>query len=485
MLAGSLLFVLGFSVVFVALGTLSGALGAWLVTWQREITRGARRPDDRARAGLRRAGAVAAARLAGPPVPSVGLGAAPLLGLLFGLGWTPCIGPDPRRDHHALHQRGHRRPRRAAVGLLRARPRACPSSSPGSPTAARSAPSAWVRRHQQWVTRVGGLMLVAVGVLLVTGLVGRAGHLDPAAPGQHASRRASDGARDRGTGRRSGELTLRELLRWSWRQLTSMRTALVLLLLLALAAIPGSVIPQQGVDSHQDLAVAGRPPEADAGLRAARALRRLLLAVVRRDLPAADGLARRLLHPADRRLREGAPGRSRPPRRAGSTGCPTTRRTAPTRRPTTCWRGPGPCCARHRVRRARRTRVAAERGYLREAGNLLFHVSVLVVLVGFAVGSLFGYRGGVILVVGNGMSNNLTQYDDFDPGSLFGARGPRRLLPRHRRLRRRVADRRARPSGQARAFVSHVTYAEGSGQPRGVRPRGQPPARRSATPTSS
>ena len=52
--------------------------------------------------------------------------------------------------------------------------------------------------------------------------------------------------------------------------------------------------------------------------------------------------------------------------------------------------------------------VSAERGYLREAGNLLFHLSVLVVLVGFAVGGLFGYKGGVILVVGNGFSNNLT-----------------------------------------------------------------------------
>ena len=46
--------------------------------------------------------------------------------------------------------------------------------------------------------------------------------------------------------------------------------------------------------------------------------------------------------------------------------------------------------------------VAAERGYLREAGNLLFHVSVLVVLVGFAVGQLFGYKGGVIVVTEEG-----------------------------------------------------------------------------------
>ena len=49
--------------------------------------------------------------------------------------------------------------------------------------------------------------------------------------------------------RRPGELTLTEMLRWAWRQLTSMRTALILLLLLALAAIPGSVVPQSDVDS--------------------------------------------------------------------------------------------------------------------------------------------------------------------------------------------------------------------------------------------
>jgi len=49
--------------------------------------------------------------------------------------------------------------------------------------------------------------------------------------------------------RRPGELNARELLRWLWRQVTSMRTALMLLLLLALAAIPGSVIPQADVDS--------------------------------------------------------------------------------------------------------------------------------------------------------------------------------------------------------------------------------------------
>jgi cytochrome c biogenesis protein len=80
---------------------------------------------------------------------------------------------------------------------------------------------------------------------------------------------------------------------------------------------------------------------------------------------------------------------------------------------------------RHLARRSRVSAgdgwVAAERGQLREAGNLLFHLSVLIVLVGFGIGSLFGYKGGVILVVGNGFSNTLSQYDDFDPGSLFNA----------------------------------------------------------------
>src|SRR3546814_18784937 len=62
----------------------------------------------------------------------------------------------------------------------------------------------------------------------------------------------------------------------------------------------------------------------------------------------------------------------------------------------------------------------SERGYLREAGNLLFHLSILIVLAGFAMGSLLGYKGGVIVVQGSGFSNNLSQYDDFVPGSLMG-----------------------------------------------------------------
>jgi cytochrome c biogenesis protein len=62
--------------------------------------------------------------------------------------------------------------------------------------------------------------------------------------------------------------------------------------------------------------------------------------------------------------------------------------------------------------------VRAEKGYLREAGNLVFHVSLLGVLVGVAIGSLWGYRGNAIVVEGSSFSNTLTQYDEFRSGAL-------------------------------------------------------------------
>jgi cytochrome c biogenesis protein len=91
-------------------------------------------------------------------------------------------------------------------------------------------------------------------------------------------------------------------------------------------------------------------------------------------------------------------------------------------------------------------------------------VAVLVVLVGFAVGGLFGYKGGVILVVGNGFSNNLTQYDEFVPGSLFA---PADMEPFSFDVESFDIDwLTSGPSkGQARNFVSHLTYRESPGAP--------------------
>lgn len=226
--------------------------------------------------------------------------------------------------------------------------------------------------------------------------------------------------------RRAGELTFRELLRWTWRQVTSMRTALVLLLLLALAAIPGSIIPQEGVDSlktsnwqsdHTTLTPIydrlGLFSVYDSPWFSAIYLL-LMLSLVGCILP-------RTFH-YWRGLRAQPPAAPRnltrlPDHATYSTACSPDEVLSQAR---TTLKG-----GRYRLRAQQDgdDAVSAERGYLREAGNLVFHLSVLVVLVGFALGSLFGYKGGVILLVGDdyGFSNNLTQYDDFDPGSLFRA----------------------------------------------------------------
>ena len=49
----------------------------------------------------------------------------------------------------------------------------------------------------------------------------------------------------------------------------------------------------------------------------------------------------------------------------------------------------------------------------------MFHISLVFVLVGVAIGTLFGFRGTSVVIVGQGFSNNLTQYDDFSAGGRF------------------------------------------------------------------
>ena len=168
MFAGSLLFVLGFATVFVALGTLSGALGSWLITWQREITLVL--GSVTILLGLAFAGVVPWLQrdVRIHRVPAVGLGAAPLLGLLFGLGWTPCIGPTLAvilnlSINEATAGRGALLSAVYALGL------GLPFIAAGLAYHRMLGAFAFVRRHQQWVTRAGGLMLVLVGILLVTG----------------------------------------------------------------------------------------------------------------------------------------------------------------------------------------------------------------------------------------------------------------------------------------------------------------------------
>ena len=85
--------------------------------------------------------------------------------------------------------------------------------------------------------------------------------------------------------------------------------------------------------------------------------------------------------------------------------------------------------------------MAAERGYLREAGNLVFHVSLLFLLLGVALGILFGFRGTSVVIVGQGFANNLTQYDDFTSGRAVRRAGPGAVRADGEAVRREVRDR--------------------------------------------
>jgi cytochrome c biogenesis protein len=260
--------------------------------------------------------------------------------------------------------------------------------------------------------------------------------------------------------RRSGELTARELGRWGWRQLTSMRTALVLLLLLALAAIPGSVIPQEGVDSiktsrwqdaHPDLTPIyqrlGLFSVFDSAWFGAIYLL-LMISLVGCIIPRCLVYWRAM--------------RAQPP------AAPRHLSRLPVHAYYETDERPDEVLGRARAildERGYRVRsgegwVAAERGYLREAGNLLFHLAVVVVLVGFAMGALFGYKGGVILVVGEGFTNGPTQYDDLDPGSLFDPSTMDRFGFTLDDFDVEWIDSGPR-QGMARGFNAHVTYHEG------------------------
>jgi cytochrome c biogenesis protein len=259
------------------------------------------------------------------------------------------------------------------------------------------------------------------------------------------------------TGYEAPPLRPRELARWAWRQLTSMRTALILLFLLALASIPGSVVPQEAVDSlrasqWRDQHPRLTPVYEKLGLFSVydsvwfSAIYILLMVslvgcIVPRLLVYWRGVRRR------------------PP------AAPRNLSRMPQSRTFETSEEPEAAIERARaLLRKRRFRVevagdavSSERGYLREAGNLLFHLSVLIVLVGFALGGLWGFKGGVIVVTKDSFANTLSQYDDFRAGALFD---PAELQP----FEFTVDDfdvtfiREGREAGMAHKFVADLTY---------------------------
>jgi cytochrome c-type biogenesis protein len=168
MLAGTFLFVLGFTVWFVVLGTATGALGEWLWQYKQQISMvlGALT----VLVGLVFMGVVPWFQrdVRVHRMPAVGLAAAPLLGMLFAIGWTPCLGPTIAAVQSLALTEGTAG-RGAVLSVAYSLGLGIPFIVLGLAYRRTLGAVRWVRRHQVWVTRVGGLMLVAVGLLLLTG----------------------------------------------------------------------------------------------------------------------------------------------------------------------------------------------------------------------------------------------------------------------------------------------------------------------------
>ncbi|MFI8524395.1 cytochrome c biogenesis protein ResB [Promicromonospora sukumoe] len=269
-------------------------------------------------------------------------------------------------------------------------------------------------------------------------------------------------------------------LRWMWRQLTSMRVALMLLMLLAVAAVPGSVLPQRNQDAAGVIEYLADHPTAGDWLDKAgffdvyssvwfSAIYILLfVSLVGCILPRSAAHYRAL--------------RGRPPRvpsrfnrfpakaTATSTASPEEAADAVAAR----LRGRFSWLPTFRVDRgeeaARGVRpasatVSAERGYLRESGNLVFHLALVGLLVSVATGQMLHYRGQAIVTEGRGFANAVVDYDTFEKGSWFR---PESLVPFSMTLDRFESEFASDTVAfaQARDFTAHVTVAEPSGDER-------------------
>lgn len=247
--------------------------------------------------------------------------------------------------------------------------------------------------------------------------------------------------------------------RWAWRQLTSMRVALMLLLALAIVAIPGSLFPQRSQDPAGVAQFMADNPQLGRILDAlfmfnvfgspwfAAVYILLFISLIGCILPRIAAHVRAL-------------------------------RTPPAKVPTYLHRFSGyqraesPLAPAEVIERARQqmrgyrvsvteNSISAERGYLRETGNIIFHVALVAVLLAFGYGQLFTYRGQAIVVEGESFANSVLDYDSFEAGALVGEG---ELVPFRFTLTEMIAE--FSPTGRPLEFAAKVRVSEPGGQTR-------------------
>lgn len=256
-------------------------------------------------------------------------------------------------------------------------------------------------------------------------------------------------------------------LRWAWRQLTSMRVALLLLVLLAVAAVPGTVFPQRGQDAAKVTSYIAEHGAVgtwldrlgffdvytSAWFSAIYLL--LFVSLVGCILP--------------RSRQHWSAVRARPPRTPRRfTRFPAQATASSSDEPEALVRRAAAVLARGRRYRvdvhdegAGVWSASAERGYLRDSGNLVFHLALVGLLVAVATGQLLHYRAQVIVVDGTGFANAQTSFDTFEHGRAFDAS---RLEPFTLRLD--DFESRFDPVTLAsRDFTAHVTVTEPGSSP--------------------
>jgi cytochrome c biogenesis protein len=223
----------------------------------------------------------------------------------------------------------------------------------------------------------------------------------------------------------SGTLRFTDWLLWGWRQLTSMRIALVLLFLLALGSVPGSMLPQEGTD----------PAGVQQYYTSHPALAPLLNHLGLFNVFAAPWFAAIYLLlfaslvgcVVPRTFRLVGSARTLPPRAPRYlTRLPLSAEYPVALDPAQAAEVAATVLAGHGFRLRRPAEageywLSAEKGYLREVGNLLFHLALLGILVSVALGGLFGYKADRLLVQGTTFADTQSALDEWYPGRLVTA----------------------------------------------------------------